>query len=154
MSNRTPAERFWSYVDKSGECWEWTGYKTGGYGRFWVEGRRVTAHRFAYELFNAPIPDDSLVVDHRCHNRACVNPFHLRLATSKQNQEHRTGPNRNSTSGVRGVVWSRRKQKWNAQTNHNGSYVFVGYFDDIQEAEAAVIAKRRELFTHNDNDYV
>jgi len=38
--------------------------------------------------------------------------------------------------------------------DHRPILVTVGYFDTIDEAEAAVIAKRKELFTHNDADRV
>lgn len=34
----------------------------------------------------------------------------------------------------------------------SSKYVHVGYFTVKAEAEAAVIAKRNELFTHNDAD--
>ena len=34
----------------------------------------------------------------------------------------------------------------------NGKRHHVGYFTTVQDAEAAVIAKRNELFTHNDLD--
>jgi hypothetical protein len=37
---------------------------------------------------------------------------------------------------------------------HQNGCIFVGYFLDLAEAEAAVIAKRNELFTHNDRDRV
>jgi len=35
---------------------------------------------------------------------------------------------------------------------HNGKHYQAGYFDEIADAEAAVIAMRNELFTHNTFD--
>jgi HNH endonuclease len=70
-------ERFWNKVDKSGDCWLWTGYVTPqGYGMFRLNGLASRAHRVAYELVNGPIPE-GLVVDHLCRVRHCVNPSHL-----------------------------------------------------------------------------
>lgn len=36
-----------------------------------------------------------------------------------------------------------------ARVKHNGVLYSAGQYDTIAEAEAAVIAKRNELFTHN-----
>lgn len=80
-----PAEvRFWSRVEKTDGCWLWAGYPTGGYGRIRVDGRRMAAHRFAYELLVGPIPD-GLVIDHLCRNPLCVNPAHLEATTQQIN---------------------------------------------------------------------
>jgi hypothetical protein len=35
---------------------------------------------------------------------------------------------------------------------HDGKRIYLNRFDTTPEAEAAVIAKRNELFTHNDLD--
>lgn len=81
-------DRFWSKVDRSGECWIWTGgTNVGGYGRFRSERhdrRMVVAHRVAYEMVVGPVPD-GLVLDHLCRVRACVNPAHLEPVTFTEN---------------------------------------------------------------------
>lgn len=45
-------------------------------------------------------------------------------------------------------------RKWAGQVTHDGKAYWVGVFEDILEAEAAVIAKRLELFTYNELDRV
>lgn len=145
--------RFWSNVDKSGSCWIWTSSRNKyGYGRFSV-GRenQMLAHRYAWEILYGPIPS-KIQLDHICHNHACVNPGHLRETTNKQNHEHLKGAFANSKSGVRGVSWDASKMKWRATVGHNYKQYHVGRYDSMEEAEAAVIAKRLELFTHNDLD--
>ncbi len=55
-----------------------------GYGQFYLNGRQCKAHRVSYELFRKNIPD-GLVIDHLCNNPSCVNPWHLKPVTSKEN---------------------------------------------------------------------
>lgn len=87
--DRTPEERFWSNVDKSGECWVWTrGRDKYGYGNIKVDGKRIGTHRFAYTLAYGPIPE-GLSVCHRCDNPPCVRPDHLFAVTEKDNAQDR-----------------------------------------------------------------
>lgn len=147
---KTVEERFWSKVDKTGECWLWTGAcLPTGYGAFWHEGKMVYPHRLSYAWANGEIPV-GLLTDHRCHDRRCVRPDHMRLVTPGQNSQNRRGATRASTTGVRGVYWSKRGRKFEARATLSGKGFYVGSFDTLEEAEAAVIAKRRELFTHDD----
>lgn len=77
-------ERFFGYVDTSTGCWTWQGQTTNGYGRFSVGQRNLYAHRFAFEFFNGPIPDD-YEIDHLCLERSCVRPSHLEAVTAHEN---------------------------------------------------------------------
>ena len=145
--------RFWAKVDKSGDCWLWTGAcnSSRGYGLVTIARKTYYAHRIAYEWLVGPIPAGRQL-DHRpsCP-RHCVNPQHLRPVTNKQNQENVT-VRRDSKSGVRGVYWVPDCGKYRAQVRHNRKLLNVGYYLTLEEAKAAVIAKRNELFTHNDLD--
>lgn len=159
MARLSIEERFWSKVEKTEGCWNWTGAtnsspKTPGrapYGSFWGGTKTRTTHRFAYELMVGEIPE-GMEVDHICHNTLCVRPEHLRSATHKQNGENKAGAASNSKSGIRGVSWNRQNKRWVAKVVHNGHDYTLGNFMDIRDAEAAVIAKRKELYTHNEID--
>lgn len=101
---RDPEDTFLARVEKGPSCHLWTGaLNDQGYGRLRVDGDLVRAHRYAWERANGPIPD-GLYVDHICHNRACVNADHLRLATHSQNESNRSGATSRSRLGIRNVI--------------------------------------------------
>lgn len=148
----TPEQRFFAKVAKSAECWEWTATKDrDGYGQFRHEGRMRQAHCVAYEITNGAIPE-GMEIDHRCLNRGCVNPAHLRTATRKQNRENLAGAYANNEHGVRGVSWHKRAQKWSVRVSHDGQVSYLGLFESKAEAEAAAVEGRKSLFTHNEVD--
>ncbi len=150
----TAEDRFWAKVDKTSDCWLWTGsVNNKGYGTF-GGGRhdqdRGYAHRRSYELLVGLIPD-GMGLDHRttCPKR-CVNPEHLRLATQKQNMENLA--QWNSSTGFRNVYYDRRRDKWYVQVKHNQQKHHGGSFDTLDAATEAAQALRIKLFTHNDLD--
>lgn len=68
-------------------CWVWKGKRVSrnGYGRVrCCDGKERAAHRVIYELIKGLIPT-GLILDHRCRNRACVNPNHMEPVTHREN---------------------------------------------------------------------
>lgn len=78
-------ERFWQKVERGNDCWTWVGAKNpSGHGRFWVDGKNMPSHRYAYEMLVGPIPE-GLHIDHLCQNPSCVNPAHMEPVTLWEN---------------------------------------------------------------------
>ena len=79
------SSRFWPRVQKTENCWIWTGAKIGdGYGILMINGRRIQAHRVAWALEYGPVPSGISIL-HRCDNPPCVRPDHLFQGTAKDN---------------------------------------------------------------------
>lgn len=93
MADATVEGRFWSKVNKDGPngCWEWTAaLDGGGYGKLYVQGKYLVAHRLSYEWLVGPIPQ-GFTIDHLCRNERCVNPEHLEPVTHRENLRRGSG---------------------------------------------------------------
>lgn len=104
------AARFWAKVDKSGECWIWTGPKTKfGHGTFMGHG----AHRIAWELERGPIPP-GICICHNCpggDNPACIRPAHMFQGTQVENTADRVAKGRSTRANGKPRILSLEKAR-------------------------------------------
>ena len=61
-----------------------------------------------------------------------------------------TFPNKNNQSGVKGVYWHKRMNKWTAKLIAFGEEISLGFFDTIVEAETILEQARNHFNTKED----
>jgi len=103
---------------------------SNGYLSGRINGKRMFAHWLVL-----PKHDD-LEVDHINHNKWDNRKSNLRYLDRSENQFN---SNRKviSSSGIRGVYWHRKGQKWQARIRKNRRDISLGLYDTIEEASEA-----------------
>lgn len=104
---------------------------THRYSRISVLSEKYQAHElaFVYMLGNKP----EGFVDHINGDPFDNRWENLRIVTSSDNSKNKQKPS-NNKSGLIGVHWDSRGNKWKAQINSKGCRVHLGYFTDFFEA--------------------
>lgn len=92
--------------------------------------KRVLMHR---QIMNAP---DGVEVDHINGNKLDNRRCNLRFANHAQNGMNR-GPRSDSSTGVKGVYFSKQKKKFHAEIRSNGVKKNLGFYTDLKEASDA-----------------
>jgi hypothetical protein len=104
-----------------------------GYIKVRFLGETYLAHRLIICMTSGEMPE---VVDHlngdRSDNRLC----NLRAASVAENNRN-AKQRADNTSGVTGVYWHTRKNKWRAQIAVAGKDISLGYFDSFDDAISA-----------------
>lgn len=112
-----------------------------GYLRITVDGFTFRAHRLAWFFVHGSWPAGE--IDHRngqpADNRIC----NLRDATPMVNQQNKRCAQSNSKTGVLGVSWSTREEKYVARIKVGGKYKSLGQHTSIETAAAAYLAAKR-----------
>jgi plasmid maintenance system killer protein len=78
--------------------------------------------------------NSSKEVDHINHDTLDNTRTNLRIVSSRQNRQNLK---KQSSSKYPGVTWKKRDQKWQAQIQVNGSYRYIGVFDEERSAAKA-----------------
>lgn len=114
-----------------------------GYRQIRTNGRVYMAHRVAWLIMTGewPVAD----IDHINLDRADNRWSNLREATRSQNKAN-SPRNARNTSGVKGVQWRKRDQRWRAVIIKDYKRYELGVFATKEAAKAAYDAKAVELF--------
>lgn len=115
-----------------------------GYVQINISGRLHKAHRLAWLFVHGDCP---ALIDHinrdRTDNRIC----NLRQATKAQNAAN-SGATSRSKTGVKGVSWSDKENKWIAYIRVDGRSKRIGAFTEISAAASAY--RNYSILLHGD----
>ncbi len=114
-----------------------------GYFQITFQNKHRLAHRLGWYLSNGYWPKQ---LDHINRIKTDNRLSNLREVTRQQNSIN-TGVPSNNTSGHKGVVWIKRRNKWEARIKVSGVQKHLGYFETLEEAIAA--RKRGEAKYHH-----
>jgi len=119
--------------------------RADGYVHVMYNRQRYYAHRIIWYLENGKFPDG--VIDHIDHNRSNNKIENLRDVTHAENLKNCSLSKRN-TSGVCGVSFDKKSQKWRAYMRINNKNQCLGTVDTIEEAAKLREAKQKEMNYH------
>lgn len=98
--------------------------------------KRIYAHQYI-----KPSPE-GMIIDHKNWNGLDNRKNNLEHVTTQRNLQNRRVYN--STSGVRNVRWDKTRNKWKAEVWVDDKNIYIGRFEQIEEAEQAVIVFKQE----------
>jgi hypothetical protein len=98
-----------------------------------ISNKNQILHRV---IMDAP---KGMVVDHINKDTLDNRKSNLRICTQSENRRNTKAICANNTSGVKGVTWSTKDNKWMSYVYLNNKFINLGYSDTIEEA-----AKKRK----------
>ena len=105
-----------------------------GYINIGVSRTRAGAHRLAWFYVHGVWPSKG--IDHINGNCADNRIVNLREANQVENLQN-SGRRRNNKSGYKGVSWHSKNRKWVAWIAANVTHIYLGRFDNIEDAADA-----------------
>jgi hypothetical protein len=104
------------------------------YRQIGIDGFRYLSHRLAWLLVYGELPKQS--IDHIDGNGLNNTIDNLRDVSRQENHRNTRLPS-NSTSGVIGVHWLKKNQRWLAHITVDKNCISLGCFSTLEEAAAA-----------------
>jgi hypothetical protein len=74
-----------AHTEEDNGCWLYKSIHHTGYSYARIKQRKHGVHRILYAVVTGTNPDQSLVLDHLCRKRNCINPKHLEAVTQSVN---------------------------------------------------------------------
>lgn len=126
---RRLGDRAWSFRGRRAFAWKSKGYRAGDYA-----GYTFLAHRVAWAIYTGSWPINQL--DHVNGDGGDNRIANLREVTNQENCRNlgRKPRTRGPDSGVIGVYWYRKSQKWMARIKVAGEWVYLGTYVNLEDA--------------------
>lgn len=113
-----------------------------GYRCIVINRKSYKAHRLVFLFHHGYLPK---CIDHINGIKSDNRIENLREATESQNKANR-GKTKVNTSGFKGVFKAHHGKKWRAQIKHGNKQIFLGKFDNKEEAYAKYIESSKKYF--------
>jgi hypothetical protein len=138
------------YNPETGELWRRLKTKSklisakssSGYFELTFKKKVYLAHRIIWLMIYGYMP---IGTDHinriKTDNRLC----NLREANQKENGANHS-MNVNNTSGYKGVMWRKKANKWESSIMYNYRNIYLGLFNNIEDANNAYIKASKKYF--------
>ena len=123
---------YWNYTKRRITKGELAGSDIGnGYIGIQINKKRYLAHRLAWLYMTGTFPEKC--IDHINHITDDNRWENLREVTVIENQQN-ASKRVDNKSGVTGVIWSKRDNRWTAQITVDKKRVHLGSFVEFSEA--------------------
>ena len=103
---------------------------------------KLSLHRLFFYWHNGFLPR---LVDHKDTNPQNNEIENLRELTTSQNTRNSHKIKKKTSSKYKGVCWNKQNKKWQANLTINYKMIFLGYFDNEDDAGQAYNNKIRQL---------
>jgi hypothetical protein len=113
-----------------------------GYRKIKFQGRMLWEHRIVWAIAHGRWPADQ--IDHINGVKGDNRLANLREANNSQNGANRT-TQKNNKSGLKGVAWDGRVNKWFARIRKNGQPLHLGMFETPEAAHASYVEAAQKL---------
>lgn len=120
-----------------------------GYVYIKIDGKNYSAHRLAWLYENAQLSD--LQIDHINRIRNDNRISNLREVTPLENQQNHS-KHKTNKSGIVGVHWCKRDQKWVAGISYKNKSITIGVFNTKEEAAEARTEAKAKYHTFHSED--
>ena len=118
------------------------GGKSLGYISIMIDGEAYYAHRLAWFYVHQTWPE---LIDHINGDRSDNRISNLRVVSAVENGWNQRYTRQNKT-GVPGVTWIEREQKYKASIIVCGSHITLGRFEDKKSAFLAYMNAKKRFF--------
>ncbi|MCZ6897513.1 MAG: HNH endonuclease [Betaproteobacteria bacterium] len=111
-------------------------------GYRWVkyQGVRYPEHKLIFKYHHGYWPT---LIDHKDRNKSNNKIGNLRECTFSQNGFN-SDTRSDNTSGIKGVCWNKKNNKWLSRIMINKKSINLGYFKNLDDAKNAVMEARNK----------